>query len=680
MKRTLVCVAFAALSAATPVHADWHASGRFFYRDREEDLTGFTGVEPEHPARRVDVQVLDATTSAVLASGATGIDGSYNLLVVDGSTRNVRVRFLSSSTSTAGLFESVRVSTSTPSLYSVSSTTVNSHSPTADVNFGDLTALPGSGGEAFNIFDVLLNGLDYLKILRGSWPAAAVVAYWNSSSTDGTFFQIFDNSIHLLAAVGYDDAVIGHEEGHFAAGNYSNDDSPGGQHFLGDNNQDIRLSFSEGWATFFGCSARRRLGIAKPGMTYYITTTGAPGAGNLDFSYELETPSVGAVGAASEVTVQAALWDAADAPATADDSPGVDDDGVVDRGDEDVWEVMSNYLPQPGVTNVSLEDFWDGWFRPGFSHDREAEMIAAFDALAVEYHSDGFEDDDVQGQAVPIATDGAPQHHTFYPSGDVDFSWFVGQGGQTYLVETTGLDSDANTTISVLDSLGATLSNNDNRAAGDESSRILFTPGVTARYFVRSSHATDLGVYGSYDLRVFHGAPPTVTFTNVTAPSGSGSTASSRGVVWGDYDNDGWPDLFVANVGAANLLFRNQQNGTFQERGAIVGVNLNSTSEGGCFGDYDNDGDVDLYVNTSGNADALYRNRLTETGTPTFLNVTGAAGITDTGSGRAVNWVDTDGDGRLDLFVANFSGSTCKLWHNNGGGTFTDVTAAANLA
>src|SRR5512133_895118 len=87
-----------ALMLAAPARADWHASGHFFYRDREQDLSGFTGVEPDRPARRVDIQVLDATTSAILASGATGLDGSYNLLVVDGATRNVRVRFLTSST------------------------------------------------------------------------------------------------------------------------------------------------------------------------------------------------------------------------------------------------------------------------------------------------------------------------------------------------------------------------------------------------------------------------------------------------------------------------------------------------------------------------------------------------------------------------------------------------------
>jgi hypothetical protein len=341
---------------------------------------------------------------------------------------------------------------------------------------------------------------------------------------------------------------------------------------------------------------------------------------------------------------------------------------------------MKNYLPQGSVTNVCLEDFWDGWFRPGFSHGDQAQMIATFDALTVEYHDDTFENDDALGQAVPIATNGLPQHRTFYPAGDTDYSWFVAQAGQTYTVETTDLVSDANTTLSVLDSLGTVLSTNDDRSASDQSSRVLFTPGATGRYFARVMHAADIGVYGSYNLRVFAGAPPTVTFTDVTAASGAGSSASSRGVVWGDYDNDGWPDLFLCNVGSATQLFHNQQNGTFQDRAATAGVNLNASTEGACWGDYDNDGDLDLFVVTAGNGDVLYKNQLVETGTATFTNVTAAAGISDAASGRTANWVDYNNDGRLDLFVANLSGGTCKLWRNNGDGTFTDVTVTAGLA
>jgi hypothetical protein len=668
-----------ALLLAPPALADWHASGRFFYRDREQGLTGFTGIEIDRPARRVDVQVLDDATSAVLATGATALDGSYDVLVTDSQVRGVRVRFLTSSTASPGLYASVRSSVGNPQLYAVTSAAVPGHSPAANQDFGDLTALPGSGGEAFNLFDVTLNGLDFLQLLNGSWPAAAIVVYWNSASGDGTYYQATDNSIHLLGGEGYDDTVVAHEQGHFAAANFSSDDSPGGVHYIGDNNQDIRLAWSEGYATYFASSARRRLGVPTPGWTYYVNTTGAPGAGNLDFSYEFEGPSRGAVGAASEVAVQALLWDIVDDPGTADDSPGADDDPLVDRTDEDVWEVTRYYLPQPAVLSVSLEDFWDGWFRPGFSHGREAEMTATFDALRVEFRPDGAEADGTPAQARYIPADGSPQARTFYPAGDADYVWFPAAAGQRLSLETSDLYSDANTFLTVFDSLGTQLSVNDNRSAGDASSRIFFTAPITGRFFLRATHAADLGVYGSYNLRVFPGTASSVALTDVSAAALGTDNASGRGAAWADFDADGWLDLYVCNIGAANALFQNNRNGTFANRAALYGVALSTSSEGACFGDYDNDGDQDLYVATVGNDDALFRNRLTETGTPSFVNATAAAGITDAASGRTANWVDADRDGRLDLFVANLSGGTCKLWLNDGDGTFTDATLARGL-
>jgi hypothetical protein len=87
---------------------DWIASGTFQYKDREQDLTGFTGLEPNRPARRVDVQVIDNGTQAVLASGATDLAGHFSISVNDASTRDVRVRMVSLSSQTPGLLVDVR--------------------------------------------------------------------------------------------------------------------------------------------------------------------------------------------------------------------------------------------------------------------------------------------------------------------------------------------------------------------------------------------------------------------------------------------------------------------------------------------------------------------------------------------------------------------------------------------
>ena len=86
------------------------------------------------------------------------------------------------------------------------------------------------------------------------------------------------------------------------------------------------------------------------------------------------------------------------------------------------------------------------------------------------------------------------------------------------------------------------------------------------------------------------------------------------GAIWADYDNDGWPDLFVANDAGPNFLYRNKHDGTFDEVGLVSGVALSEDGQelgsmGVDFGDYDHDGNLDLFVtNFTDQADNLYRN------------------------------------------------------------------------
>ncbi|MDP6560485.1 MAG: VCBS repeat-containing protein, partial [Candidatus Binatia bacterium] len=83
----------------------------------------------------------------------------------------------------------------------------------------------------------------------------------------------------------------------------------------------------------------------------------------------------------------------------------------------------------------------------------------------------------------------------------------------------------------------------------------------------------------------------------------------SYGVAWGDYDNDGDLDLYVANaLNQENLLYQNEGDGTFTEVGAITGVNDRPWGYGISWGDYDNDGDLDLYLANDGRANRLYQN------------------------------------------------------------------------
>jgi len=164
-----------------------------------------------------------------------------------------------------------------------------------------------------------------------------------------------------------------------------------------------------------------------------------------------------------------------------------------------------------------------------------------------------------------------------------------------------------------------------------------------------------------------------VDFSNVTDIAGVGCTGLSFGVAWGDYDNDGDLDLYVANYNEANVLYRNNGDGTFTDVTDEAGVSCRGHSRGVAWGDYDNDGDLDLYVANDG-ANVLYRNN----GDGTFTDVTSEAGVSCTGSSCGVAWGDYDNDGDLDLYVANFYEANV-LYRNNGDGTFADVTSEAGV-
>jgi hypothetical protein len=156
------------------------------------------------------------------------------------------------------------------------------------------------------------------------------------------------------------------------------------------------------------------------------------------------------------------------------------------------------------------------------------------------------------------------------------------------------------------------------------------------------------------------------TFVDVTSGP-LGDTGDARGVAWGDFDGDGDPDLYLVNQGTANKLFRND-GGSFVD--ATYGP-LGDAGDGfgAAWGDYDNDGDLDLYLANYGSANKLLRND----GGGLFVDVTGGLPLGDTGNGEGVAWGDYDNDGDLDLYLTNAFAPN-KLFRNDGGGTFVDAT------
>jgi len=158
------------------------------------------------------------------------------------------------------------------------------------------------------------------------------------------------------------------------------------------------------------------------------------------------------------------------------------------------------------------------------------------------------------------------------------------------------------------------------------------------------------------------------SFTDVTAPP-LGVTAMSRSAPWVDYDNDGHLDLYVVNEsGGSNVLLRNMGDGTFVD---ATSSPLDHSGLGNCvaWGDYDNDGDPDAYLANWGQPNVLFRND----GGGSFADVTSAP-LDDAGQATSVCWGDSDNDGDLDLYVCNAQ-SANRLFRNDGGGVFTDVTS-----
>jgi len=186
-------------------------------------------------------------------------------------------------------------------------------------------------------------------------------------------------------------------------------------------------------------------------------------------------------------------------------------------------------------------------------------------------------------------------------------------------------------------------------------------------------------------------------FIDVAPAAGVADSGCNFTAAWGDYDLDGYLDLYVANgvLGdkGKNRLFHNQKDGTFADVAKEAEVADAGKTIGTAFGDYDGDGFPDLYVVNIGQSNRLYHNN----GDGSFTDVAAEAGVLFPVVGGYVTFFfDYDNDGTLDLFAATMSGlegvlnsmveghtsqlNRPFLYHNNGDGTFTDVTAAAGLA
>ena len=215
---------------------------------------------------------------------------------------------------------------------------------------------------------------------------------------------------------------------------------------------------------------------------------------------------------------------------------------------------------------------------------------------------------------------------------------------------------------------------------------IKFDPNAKMLYFTADAFPGPLDYEGDAD-RLFHNNGEG-TFTDVSEKAGiANPLGRCMGMTVGDFDNDGWPDVYVANDTMESYLYRNNRDGTFTNVAHDVNVAFgangeNTTSMGPIFGDYDNDGWQDLFV-----SDMRYHRLFHNPGReqPYFLDTTVESGIAQL-SGQYVAWgngfFDFDNDGWKDIFVVNgglhwMVPMEDSLQRNNGNGTFTDVSRRA---
>ena len=538
-------------------------SGAIYYEDKIYDELGMNGQTVFKPVRHAELELVDVSGSMPSLTTATSATGSYtiNAASYDGKTVYLRIK----SAATPHVSQANEVKDLSGALYAVPGvnlTLQNNTAPTVNI----AVPVSNTADGAFNILDVYTSGLSFVNSLTGAPSTAlSLTAYWQPGNTLGTWYcSAFSAAecprgagIYVLSdRVGqrdtdeFDDDVLWHEFGHFIADKLSKDDSPGGTHYLNDNQQDLRLSWSEGWGTFFPGAVkywldadpqRRTIISSAPGVTLstYIDTNIV----GVQFAIDIAAPEQsGFCGSNSckyssnEIAAANVLWSLLSQPATG-------------YGMLPIWDTLTTLKTATvTVAPVNLEAFWDQFkFLRGASFASEQTAITGYYAdRLINYREDAYEAgaaDDTASHArsvtVPLLSD---MHYLFKNDGsqDVDYVKFSAAAGQQFTVQ-TGVREDfkngADTTITIYNSGGAvTVASNDNYnglsygscdsagncpANGDMydrvgnwvapallSSKVIFTAPVTDTYYVeiRPTSAAvrppSAGRYGTYTLQI----------------------------------------------------------------------------------------------------------------------------------------------------------------------------------
>ncbi|MDH3325475.1 MAG: pre-peptidase C-terminal domain-containing protein, partial [Gammaproteobacteria bacterium] len=396
---------------------------------------------------------------------------------------------------------------------------------------------------AFNLLDVATVSAEYSSQVLNA-DVSDLQIYWETGyGLGGTYYCtgydasscLNNKGIYIISEIAssfnggvldtdeFDDDVIMHEFGHFVIDNNSVDDSQGGSHSITQNDSDLRLSWSEGWGTFFPSAVkfwlieqgRRELISSKLVITTYIDTIGAEAA--LKHDIRAGEEGDGFYYASSEAAVSRILWNVLD-----------------NFGMPKIWDVLVNYFPTSDRP-TSLPVFWDGLLSSELFFSNELVTLEGiFNDRRVNYKSDASENDNTLATATVLLVDAVPNPNetsTIYSdslAADVDYFSFTAQAGKAYKVSTTELFNGIDTAIRLFDADGNLIGANDDadptaylkddpyagakRVRNNKTamaSAIDFTASANGQYFVevkfadKTSFTYDfVGHYGSYKLVV----------------------------------------------------------------------------------------------------------------------------------------------------------------------------------
>lgn len=496
---------------------DLAITGVASYEDRLLDRFGFTGTTVLRPIRNAVVHLIGIDGFTRLASTVSDEDGRFSFSGINhsGQRGGVFIRLRAETRDPAPVV--IKNNVDNRALYTQVSSAyddslASSFSPA-------LVAKVGGTGGAFNLLDQFLMAGTFLKAGCENVGEVCIpptlTAYWEPNARQGTHFDPVGGGIFICGERGsgtcaygngdeYDDSVVLHEYGHFVLHHLARDDSPGGPHFLGENTQDIRLAWSEGWATFFSSAVRNDPshfdGSNSGSLSYEIEQT--TGANNPDLFRQ-------AVYLTSEVAVAAILWDAIDRPLFDDDLLALDFGPL--------WEATP-----AGQSQATAETFQRRFANRHVGVDTYADDLQQIlRNRKVHLYAD---DAETGGEAL-LPSDGTSQFHTlFLDSGATDtdrIPFQVSQNG-IYLLETTDLKNGADTYLTVTDSSGHALFANDNRsglvhtacttscppndATALSSSVQIVWSGAPTRLYAQVTHSPaappSAGRNGSYRLRL----------------------------------------------------------------------------------------------------------------------------------------------------------------------------------